>query len=264
MKKHFYIFELVALLCGGLILMFIIAPIVGMVLNSKASILFETMTDKEIHASIRLTLLTSFVATMAFSVIALPFSWYLARYDFVFKNVLIGIINLPLVIPHSTAGIALLSVLNRESMAGKLAEKMGFSFINNPVGIALAMSFVSLPFLIESACSGFAGVPEKLEKAAMTLGASPLRVFFTISLPLAGRSILTGLIMMFARGLSEFGAVIIIAYHPMVTPVLIYERFTSYGLSYAREAGVVFLIVSLIVFVAIRLISEKGCNYAGR
>jgi len=119
------------------------------------------------------------------------------------------------------------------------------------------MAFVSIPFLINAAREGFASVPVRLEKAALNLGASPARVFFTISLPLAWRSIVTGLVMMFARGMSEFGAVVIVAYHPMVAPVLIFDRFNAFGLKYARPVALLFILVSLVVFITIRLLAVK-------
>jgi molybdate/tungstate transport system permease protein len=97
---------------------------------------------------------------------------------------------------------------------------LGIDFIGKPAGIAMAMAFVSLPFLLNAAREGFASIPLRLEQAALNLGATPSQVFFTISLPLAWRSILSGLIMMFARGMSEFGAVVIIAYHPMTSSVM--------------------------------------------
>ncbi|KAB2868344.1 MAG: hypothetical protein F9K37_10480 [Bacteroidales bacterium] len=83
-------------------------------------------------------------------------------------------------------------------------------------------------------------------------------VFFTISLPLAWRSIVSGLVMMFARGMSEFGAVVIIAYHPMIAPVLIFERFGTFGLKYAQPAAILFIGVCLSVFIVIRFLSRKG------
>jgi molybdate/tungstate transport system permease protein len=172
------------------------------------------------------------------------------------KSIVKGIIDLPVVLPHTAAGIALLGFISRDGILGKTAAVAGISLINNPSGIALAMAFVSLPFLINSARDGFAAVPERLEKAALSLGASRARVFFTISLPLAWRSIVTGFVMMFARGMSEFGAVVIIAYHPMIAPVLIYDRFSSFGLSYARPAAVLFIIVALVVFTLLRILSE--------
>jgi molybdate/tungstate transport system permease protein len=109
--------------------------------------------------------------------------------------------------------------------------------------------------LINAARDGLENVPVRLEKAALSLGASPVKVFFTISLPMAKRSVISGLVMMFARGLSEFGAVVIIAYHPMITPILIFERFSSYGLQYARPVAVVFILITLFVFIAMRWIS---------
>jgi molybdate/tungstate transport system permease protein len=129
--------------------------------------------------------------------------------------------------------------------------------VGHPIGISIAMAFVSIPFLINAARDGFEGVPVRLEKAALTLGASPARVFFTISLPLAWRNIVSGLILMFARGMSEFGAVIVVAYHPMVTPVLIYERFGSFGLKYARPVSVLFILISLAVFIILRMLSKE-------
>jgi molybdate/tungstate transport system permease protein len=101
----------------------------------------------------------------------------------------------------------------------------------------------------------------RLERAAATLGAGPCRVFLTVFTPLAWRAILSGLVLMFARGLSEFGVVIIIAYHPMVAPVLIYDRFTAFGLGYARPVAVLFLAVVLLCFVVVRLLA--GGRHAG-
>jgi molybdate/tungstate transport system permease protein len=124
-------------------------------------------------------------------------------------------------------------------------------------GIMAAMAFVSLPFLINAARDGFAAVPERFEKAALNLGASPARVFLTISTPLAWRSILSGLVLMWARGLSEFGAVAVVAYHPIVTPVLIYERFGAFGLKYARPVAALFLGVCLVFFLVIRLLARR-------
>jgi molybdate/tungstate transport system permease protein len=137
-----------------------------------------------------------------------------------------------------------------------MGSAIGLNFIGNPAGIAVAMAFVSIPYLINAARDGFAGVPERTEKAALTLGASPSRVFFTISLPLAWRNVVSGLILMFARGMSEFGAVIVVAYHPMITPVLIYERFGSFGLKYARPVAVLFILISLSLFIVLRMLAK--------
>lgn len=250
-------FNWIFLLLSSLVLLFILAPLAGMFLHTGGSELLETINDRDVQESIWLTLWVSFAATFVFAVGAIPLAWLLARKNFPLKNVVQGIIDLPVVLPHTAAGIAILGFISRDGLLGKAAGSVGLTLINNPGGIALAMAFVSIPFLINSARDGFAAVPERLEKAALTLGAGRSRVFFTVSLPLAWRSIMTGFIMMFARGMSEFGAVVIVAYHPMIAPVLIYERFSSFGLKYARPVSVVFILVALAVFILLRLISFR-------
>jgi molybdate/tungstate transport system permease protein len=250
-------FNWILLILSSLVLLFILAPLAGMFLHTGGSELLETVNDQEVLASIWLTIWVAFAATFFFAIGAIPLAWLLARKEFPMKNVVQGIIDLPVVLPHTAAGIAVLGFISRDGLLGKAANSVGLTLINNPGGIALAMAFVSIPFLINAARDGFTAVPERLEKAALSLGASRTRVFFTISLPLAWRSIMTGFVMMFARGMSEFGAVVIVAYHPMVAPVLIYERFSSFGLKYARPAAVLFIIVALAVFILLRLISVR-------
>jgi len=245
------------MILSSLVLLFILAPLAGMFLDTGGAELLETVGDKEVIGSIWLTLWVSFGATFFFAAGAIPLAWLLARKNFPLKTIVQGVIDLPVVLPHTAAGIALLGFISRDGFLGKAADTVGLNLVNHPAGIALAMAFVSIPFLINAARDGFSAVPEKLEKAALNLGASQSKVFFTISLPLAWRSITTGFIMMFARGMSEFGAVVIIAYHPMIAPVLIYERFSSYGLNYARPAAVFFILVALLFFITLRILSSQ-------
>jgi molybdate/tungstate transport system permease protein len=247
---------------GGVVLLFIAAPLISMFVNCSLPKLAETVRDNEVRDSIWLTLWTSMAATTIFAVAAIPFSYLLARKSFPLKWLVTAIVDLPIVIPHSAAGIALFGVLSKKGLFGKAAGKVGLSFVGSSAGIMAAMAFVSIPYLINAARDGFLAVDERLEKAALNLGASPLRVFLTISLPLAWRPILSGLILMWARGMSEFGAVLIIAYHPMITPILIYERF-SFGLKYVRPVVVLFVSVCLAFFVILRLLA-KGERVAKR
>ncbi|MBE0638285.1 MAG: ABC transporter permease [Bacteroidales bacterium] len=253
--------NLIFLFLSGLILLFIIAPLAGMFLQTSGVQYTETISDPEVLRSVRLTLLSSLAGTIIFGIAAIPLAYVLARKDFPGKNIVNGLVDLPVVIPHSAAGIAILGLVSRGTWIGQAGEAAGIQFVGGVAGIILAMAFVSIPFLISAARDGFAAVPEKIEKAALNLGASPQRVFFSISMPLASRSIVSGLIMMWARGLSEFGAVIIIAYHPMITPVLIWERFTSFGLAYARPIAAVFVAVCLAIFVLMRSFSNNN-NHA--
>jgi len=239
------------------VLLFIIAPLAGMFIDTSFGDILKSAKDSEVQRSVWLTLTVAFFSTIIFAVGAVPLAWIMARKKFPLKRVVQGIIDLPVVIPHTAAGIALLGFISRDGLLGGMAEKAGLLLVNNVAGIALAMAFVSVPFLINAAREGFAAVPEQVEKAALTLGASPARIFFTISVPLAWRSIVSGFIMMFARGMSEFGAVVIIAYHPMIAPVLIYERFNTYGIDYARPAAIIFILVALFFFILFRTMATE-------
>lgn len=258
MRRHNLL--LIFSVLGGLVLLFIIAPLAGMFMKGSGMAFSNTIHEKEVLESIRLTIVISLVTTSIFAVFGVPLAYLLARYSFPLKNLVLAIIDLPVVIPHTAAGIAILGFISRDTIPGRISSYFGIDFVGNPAGIGLAMAFVSVPFLVNAARDGFISVPVRLEKAALSLGAGHFTVFRTISLPLAWRSIMTGFVMMFARGLSEFGAVVIIAYHPMITPVLIYERFGTFGLKYAQPVAVLFVLVSLSFFVLLRIISTRKRN----
>jgi molybdate/tungstate transport system permease protein len=256
MKGH-TLFNWIFTILASLVLLFIIAPLAGMFFDSSFSEVRTTAADPAVRRSVWFTLAIAFASTLFFAVGAVPLAWIMARKKFPLKRVVQGIIDLPVVLPHTAAGIALLGFISREGVLGGAAQKAGILLVNNGAGIALAMAFVSLPFLINAARDGFAAVPERTEKAALTLGASQTRIFFTVSLPQAWRSVVSGFIMMFARGMSEFGAVVIIAYHPMIAPVLIYDRFNTYGISAARPASIIFILVALLFFVLFRVLATE-------
>lgn len=255
MKQKISGFQLLLLFLGGFVLLFIIAPIAGMFFIPERGQIAETLNDEQVISSIKLTLWTSMLGTAILSIGAVPLGYVLARKRFFGRGFILGLINIPIVIPHSAAGIAILGIISRDSFLGKFADSFGYSLVGNPIAIIFAMAFVSVPFLINASVDAFSAVPERLEKTALNLGASPAKVFFKISLPLAKRGVFTGFIMMWARGMSEFGAVIIVAFHPMITPVLIYDRFASFGLKYATPVAVVFVIITLVFFISMRIIS---------
>ena len=248
--------HLVFLLLGAMVLLFIVAPLVRLVLAVSLPELAAATRDNELWTSIWMTLRAAVTATLCSAVFAVPLAYLLARKRFPGRALVLGIIDLPIVIPHSAAGLALLTLIGRHSLLQRGADAFGVQFIGTEAGIAVAMAFVSVPFLVNAAREGFEAVPERLENAARTLGASPTRVFFTIAVPLAWRAILSGAVLMWARGISEFGAVIIIAYHPMTTPVLVFQRFNDYGLSSARVAAVVLILICVVGFAALRFLAR--------
>jgi molybdate/tungstate transport system permease protein len=242
---------------SGFALLFIVAPLFNMFMSTPLDALFIVTRDNEVTNSIFLTIWVSLAATIFLAVFSIPFAYIISRSSKKIRSLLTGIASIPIIIPHSAAGIAILGLVSRDSSLGQLASAVGLSFIDNPLGIAFAMAYVSVPFLIITAIHGFSDVPAKLEMAAQSMGASKFRVFLSVSLPLAKKQIIAGMVLMFSRGISEFGAVIMVAYFPKITPILIYDRFTSLGLSNARPIAIIYILICLMIFFLFWLYSNK-------
>jgi molybdate/tungstate transport system permease protein len=239
-------------LLGLVMILFLALPLATMILSVSPQLLWTTLLEEEVYHSILLTVTSGLWATFIGMVFGIPLAYHLARYRFPGKRLIEGLIGLPIVIPHSAAGIALLAVFGRRFYGGKFFGLFGIDFVGAEPGIVIAMMFVSVPFLITAARDGFLAVDPRMEQVAQSLGASPWRTFWTITLPLARRNILTGAMLMWSRGISEFGAIIILVYHPMVAPILLWDRFETYGLKYAEPVAVILLLMCMIVFVALR------------
>ncbi len=246
-------------LLGLVIFFFIVVPLGKMLISSaeEPALFWTTVLDREVAAAIWLTLYTALIATIVGFIFGIPLAYFLARHEFFGKKLVEGLINVPIVIPHTAAGIALLFVFGRSFAVGRAFGSIGISFVDSTAGIVIAMLFVSVPFLIDSAKEGFKKVDVRLERVARTLGASPWQVFTHISFPLAKQSIVAGNIMMWARGISEFGAVIILAYHPMTAPILLFQRFEAFGLDHARPIAAILIIVSVLIFVILRMLVSR-------
>lgn len=238
------------------LIILVAVPLLRMILSADAEVMRSTIADREVMSSIFLTLRSALWATLACAVLGIPLAYLLARWNFPGKSLVQGLVDLPVMIPHTAAGIALLMVYGRGFFFGKALDQIGLDVVGTETGISLAMAYVSLPFLVNAARDGFRAVDPKLERVARTLGASPWQAFFRVTLPLAWRPILSGGIMMWARGISEFGAVIILAYHPMTAPVLIWERFQAYGLKYAKPVAVLLILICLLIFAVLRWLAE--------
>jgi molybdate/tungstate transport system permease protein len=129
-------------------------------------------------------------------------------------------------------------------------------------GIVVVLTFVGLPFYLNAVKNGFENISPRLEKVSRSLGAPMFSTFLRITFPLAWRSMLIGLIMCCARAISEFGAVVIVAYHPMIAPVMIYERFEAYGLKYSQPVAVWLVSISLILFLILRILTVRKTQEA--
>jgi len=242
---------------AALLVLFIGWPLVRTVTGSQPAVIWETLLEAEVRNAILLTFYSSGLATVIAFFTGVPLADLLARTDFPRKRWVEGIVDVPIVVPHSAAGIALLLVFGRRAFLGRAFSSIGLRFVSAVPGIVTAMLFVSLSFLVDAAREGFESVDPRLERVARTLGASPWQTFRRVSFPLAWRSILSGMILMWARGLSEFGAVVILAYHPMIAPVLLFERFQSLGLDYATPVAAIIILICLVTFVGLRIVAQE-------
>jgi len=227
--------------------------IVGQVLTDFAG-LVDAASSKPVLKSIFLSLYAGFLATMISLLLGVPTAYILARKNFTGKRFVESMLDVPVVIPHTVAGIALLTVFGANGLLGAPLEPY-IQFRDAMPGIVVAMLFVSAPYLTNSAREGFKSVDPKLENAARSLGAPLWKAFAFVTLPLASRHLLIGSIMCWARAISEFGAVVMIAYYPMIGPTLIYDRFLSQGLSASRPIAVLLILVTLTIFIAVRILS---------
>jgi len=239
------------------VLLFLLAfPIFKLIYSTDLVILWETVKDGEVLKSILVSFECSFYATILGFSLGIPISYILARYNFYGKTLILAMINVPVIIPHSAAGIALLSMFAQGTFFGQTLSHFGLSIMDNKLGITLGMFFVSVPFLINHTINGFLSFDPKIEKTSRSLGANFSQTFFKISLPLARDGIVRGFIMMWSRGISEFGAVVILAYYPITSSVLIYERFTAYGLKYSRPIASILIILCILIFMLIYLLTN--------
>ena len=244
-------------LLGGSLLAFIALPLLRMITRQDPKTLLQVAGAHDVQAAILLSLTAALMTSVIAALVGTPMAYLLARGRFRGKNVLSALVDLPLAIPHTVVGIALLFVFGRTGWLGAPLAHLGLKFWGTTAGIVVGMLFVSAPFMVNAAREGFEAVDERLEKVARTLGARPSDVFRRISLPLALRGVLTGMVLTYARSVSEFGAVVILAYYPQTAPVKIYELYLEYGLTRSSAMAVLLMAVSLSTFILLRYLASS-------
>jgi molybdate/tungstate transport system permease protein len=167
------------------------------------------------------------------------------------------------VIPHTIAGIALLFIFGRGGILGApLKAHFNVLLSDSYWGIVLAMLFVGVPFVVNHCRDGFLKVDPRMEYVARSLGASWLQAFFHVTIPLTKRALLSGAIMTWARAISEFGSVAIIAYYPKTINTLLFEWYNFFGYTYTKPLSTLLLLVALAIFVSLRAVATlKRAEY---
>ncbi|MGQ9722501.1 MAG: ABC transporter permease [Candidatus Jordarchaeum sp.] len=224
--------------------------------------IINSLQSDIIVSAIQVSLITTAFSSVVCIAFGMPLAYILSRYNFWGKNVLDTAVDLPMVLPPTVAGISLILFLGPNTPLGSFLNNNGIEIIFTWRAIILAQIFVSAPFFIRSASTAFSGVPKNLELAAKNLGASPIRTFYTITLPLSGRGVFAGWAMMWARAMGEFGATIMVSNNvpgqSYTLTTAIYWQFWAGGLFQSISAAVVLLIIAFVVLVSVRILMGRG------
>jgi molybdate transport system permease protein len=256
--KHNWLFFLPLLL----LLTFLVSPLLAIFLRilPQAGV-WETLRQPIVTEALKLSFLTSFSSLLLALLCGTPIAYLLARSRFRGAALLDTLIDLPMVLPPTVAGVALLMTFGRRGILGAWLDVVGVHISFTPVAVILAQSFVSAPFYIRAARAGFQSVDQELERVAYTLGHSPLRTFFRVTIPLAFPALLSGAVMAWARALGEFGATIMFAGNMIgrtqTMPLAIYMAMES-DLTAALVLSVILIVVSFSVLFGVRLLLHRS------
>lgn len=229
----------------------VLIPLAGLFWKSASMTwtqLFETITSARVLAAYRLSFGTSFVAATINLVFGLVVAWVLVRCEFPGKKVVDAMVDLPFALPTAVAGIALTTLLAPTGWIGSLFEPLGLKIAFTPAGITIALTFISLPFVIRTVQPIIEDLGTEIEEAAASLGATPTQTFIRVVFPNLLPALMTGFALAFARAVGEYGSVVFIAGNmPMKTeiaPLLIMTKLEQYDYAGATAIAAVMLVVS--------------------
>ncbi|MBU6460432.1 MAG: ABC transporter permease [Proteobacteria bacterium] len=255
MKQRYHSSSLSLLfwLAGGLLLAFIVVPLFGLAMDQTPASIHRVLAMEDVRQAIILTIEAAVITSLIAQLMGVPLAYLLSRSRLPALRIVEAIVDIPLTVPHTVVGIALLISFGRNGMiGGPLFHWAHISFWGSFAGIVLCMLFVSLPYTVNAARIGFDNVDPRIEKVARTLGAGPWRIFMKVTLPLVWRSLATGFNLTLARSMSEFGSIVILAYYPETAPVKIYDLFLQFGLSDSSAMSLVILVLTLLIFILFR------------
>lgn len=233
-----------------------VATLIGRALGGGA--LVGVASSQVVLEALRLSLVTTGISLVVTLVLGTPLAYLLARRATRLTAIVEVVVDLPLVLPPSVAGLGLLLVLGRRGVAGDALDAIGITIPFTTVAVILAQVFVAAPFYVRAARAAIAGVSRDLQDAARVDGASELGVFVNVTVPLARPGISAGLVMSWARSLGEFGATILFAGNVIgrtqTLPLVVYAEFQSGDLEAAIAAASVLVLAAVGVLMATRLV----------
>ncbi|MBD2448830.1 sulfate ABC transporter permease subunit CysT [Nostoc sp. FACHB-152] len=243
-------------------------PIVAMFLKASTeppARFWEIATSDVALATYNVTFVTSIAAALLNGVFGTLIAWVLVRYDFPLKKIIDATVDLPFALPTSVAGLTLATVYSDNGWIGSLLAPFGIKVSFTRLGVAVAMIFISLPFVVRTVQPVLQEMEHDIEEAAWCLGASQWQTFWKVILPPLFPTILTGIALGFSRAVGEYGSTVIISsntpYQDLIAPVLIFQRLEQYDYSGATVIGMVLLTISLILLLAINFLQAWARRY---
>ena len=245
-----------------LYVLFIGLPVLALLVRSaQHGDFLNAVTGDAALTALRLSLVTSIISMSIIILLGTPFAYSLARSNKLWARLVDNLVELPLVLPPVVAGVAMLMAFGRNGLVGSNLESLGIIIPFTTTAVVFAQIFVAAPFFIRSAKLGFQSVDKNYEDVAQTLGISPRRTFFRITLPLAAPAMFTGLGLAWARALSEFGATMMFAGNltgeTQTMPLAIMSAMET-SLEGALALSVVLLAASILVLALLGLLTRRS------
>jgi molybdate/tungstate transport system permease protein len=237
---------------GGLLLAYLVVPLIYLIFRVGWQETVSSYANPRTIRAVEVSLLTSFISVSVMTFFGVPLGYLLARPGFKGRQLLISLVFVPMALPPLVGGVLLLLVYGPYGLVGALFERHGLELVNSLAGIVLAQVFVAAPYVVIASISAFGRVDERLEKAAATLGDNQWRTFRRrLSLPLAWPGIMAGVMLAWVRTLGEFGATLVMAYHPNTVPVFLWVQLTSEGLMAALPLALFLVVLGLVAVCAV-------------
>lgn len=245
---------------AGCFVAFALLPVLGLLIYALPGEPLGRLGHPHVQAALRLSVVTSLVSTLLCIAMGLPVAYLLSRFSFRGRALVDTLIDLPMTLPPVVAGVALLLAFGRMHLLGRYLHAWGIQIPFTTTAVVLAQTFMAAPFFIRAARAGFSSVPVTLEHAAMTLGRSRWGVFWSVSVPLARPALLAGVVLAWARALSEFGATMLFAGNlPGVTqtlPLAVMAAFDTGDLPLAAAISLVSLALAFGALLGVRILSR--------
>ncbi|QRM53386.1 sulfate ABC transporter permease subunit CysT [Sinorhizobium sp. BG8] len=229
---------------------------------------WRIVSSERAVASYRVTVLCALAATVFNLFFGLGLAWVLVRYRFPGRRFVDALVDLPFALPTAVAGISLTTLFATNGWFGAPLAVLGIKVAYTPLGIMVAMSFTSLPFIVRTVQPVLEEIDPALEEAGQTLGASDLAIFVRVMLPLLAPALLAGLSLSFARSLGEFGAIIFIAgnqpFETEITALLAFIRLEEYDYPASAAIASVMLITAFLMLAVTNLLQARALRYTVR